>query len=95
MKMIMIKKTEDDEKVYVYHLNGTPLRIRTETITGLSRFPLPVGIEEHINVSWRKLHPINYWTDSSGPLFKEFGFLPISLHGHGSALSFRLLLGIE
>ena len=28
---------------------GTPPRIRTETDTGLSRFPLPVGVEEHIN----------------------------------------------
>ena len=27
---------------------GTPPRIRTETDTGLSRFPLPVGVEEHI-----------------------------------------------
>lgn len=54
--MIMIKKTEDDEKVYVYHLNGTPLRIRTETTTGLSRFPLPVGIEEHINDGLYRYH---------------------------------------
>ena len=29
-------------------VNGAPPRIRTETVTGLSRFPLPVGVEEHI-----------------------------------------------
>lgn len=32
-------------------LNGVPSRIRTETTTGLSRFPLPVGVKEHIWVA--------------------------------------------